>query len=62
MHFGRENKYFVLAKKYLKLLNIDIDTNYDILICINFKALEVGGMFINLKFGNDFNSVYTHAE
>lgn len=48
--------------KLKKVFNVDRDMNYDILICIILKALEVGGMFINLKFGNDFSSVYTHAE
>ncbi|WP_434301962.1 hypothetical protein [Clostridium botulinum] len=49
-------------KEVLEILGIDIDTSYDILIFINSEILEVVGIFINLKFGNNFNSVYTHAE
>lgn len=50
-----------LIKHILEILNIDIDTSYDILIFINSEILEVVGMFMNLKFGN-FNSVHSHAE
>ena len=46
----------------MKYFNIDMETSYDILIGINSKSLEVGGMTSNFKFGNDFNSVYAHAE
>lgn len=49
-------------KEVLEILSIDIDTSYDILIFINSEILEVVGMFINLKFGNNFDSVHTHAE
>ncbi|GAA0764660.1 hypothetical protein GCM10008908_00090 [Clostridium subterminale] len=54
----RESK----LKEVLEILSIDIDTSYAILILINSEILEVVGMFINLKSGNNFSSVYTHAE
>lgn len=49
-------------KEVLEILDIDMDTSYDILILINSEILEVVGMLINLKSGNNFSSVYTHAE
>jgi hypothetical protein len=49
-------------KEVLEILDIDMDTSYDILILINSEILEVVGMLINLKSGNNFSSVYAHAE
>lgn len=49
-------------KEVIEILDIDMDTSYDILILINSEILEVVGMLINLKSGNNFSSVYTHAE
>ena len=49
-------------KIVIEILDIDMDTSYDILILINSEILEVVGMLINLKSGNNFSSVYAHAE